>query len=115
MAWPFLARIRTSPLPVRDPRLESELMAEPSELEDLVLYVARSSSLELAQARRLVDDIISYLDESPRDFILRRHSALRRAGCSNGEIFAQIAQELERRRFPAPRYTQRQLRRIIYG
>lgn len=90
-------------------------MLEPSEIEDLVAYVARSSRLDLSEAKRLVDDIVSYMDESPQTFIVRRHAELQRAGYANSEIFARLSEELARRRFPAPRYSLRQIRRIIYG
>jgi hypothetical protein len=90
-------------------------MLDPGDLEDLVAYVARSSSLDPSQARRLIDDVLSYLAESPKDFVRRRHRALQRAGYANDEIFARIDAELGRRRFPAPSFSARQLRRIIYG
>jgi hypothetical protein len=47
--------------------------------------------------------------------VRRRHAALLKLGRRNEEIYARIAEELPRRRFPAPRYSQRQIRRIIYG
>ena len=40
---------------------------------------------------------------------------LQAQGRSNSEIFAQIASELGQRRFRAPAYTERQIRRVIYG
>jgi len=90
-------------------------MSEASDLDDLVAYVARSSGLDPSQARRIVDDVLSYLGEGPQDFVRRRHAALLRLGRRNDEIYAQIAAELVERRFPAPPYTLRQIRRIIYG
>jgi hypothetical protein len=90
-------------------------MSEASDLDDLVAYVARSSGLAPSQARRIVDDVLSYLGESPQAFIRRRHAALLRLGRRNEEIYARIAAELGQRRFPAPPYSLRQIRRIIYG
>jgi hypothetical protein len=90
-------------------------MPEASDLDELVAYVARSAGLDPAQARRIVDDVLSYLVESPEDFVRRRHSALLRLGRRNPEIYPLIAQELAQRRFPAPPYSLRQIRRIIYG
>jgi len=90
-------------------------MLDRSDLEDLVTYVARSSGLDPSTARRIVDDILSYLDEPPAAFVRRRHAALRRLGHANEEIFPRIASELAGRRFPAPAYSARQLRRIVYG
>lgn len=86
-----------------------------SDLDDLVAYVARSSGLASQQARRIVDDVLSYLNESPEDFVRRRHAALLRLGRRNPEIYATIAAELTERRFPAPAWSLRQIRRIIYG
>jgi hypothetical protein len=40
---------------------------------------------------------------------------LQREGLPNSEIFLRLAAELERWRFRAPAYSERQLRRLIYG
>ncbi len=90
-------------------------MSEASDLDELTAYVARSSGLEPAQARRIVDDVLSYLSESPEDFVRRRHAAMLRLGRRNPEIYPLIAEELAQRRFPAPRWSLRQIRRVIYG
>jgi len=90
-------------------------MADAGDLDDLVAYVARSSGLESSQARRVVDDVLSYLGESPETFVRRRHAALLRLGRRNEEIYGRIAEEVAQRRFPAPPYSIRQIRRIIYG
>ena len=86
-----------------------------SDLDDLVAYVARSSGLASQQARRIVDDVLSYLNESPEDFVRRRHAALLRLGRRNPEIYEIVAGELAERRFPAPDWSIRQIRRVIYG
>ena len=88
---------------------------ELDDLEQLVDYLTRTSRLERNEARRFLDDVLSLLVEPPEDFIRRRHLALQRRGLSNASIFEQLKTELGRRRFPAPAYTTRQLRRIIYG
>jgi hypothetical protein len=80
-----------------------------------VAYAARSSGLDPAIARRVVDDVLSYLDESPQAFVRRRHAALVKVGGRNEENYPRIAAELAERRFPAPRFSIRQIRRIIYG
>jgi hypothetical protein len=85
------------------------------DLDDLVAHVARSSGLDPSQARRIVDDVFSYLSESPEAFVRRRHAALVRLGRRNPEIYPAIAVELAERRFPAPAWSLRQIRRIIYG
>jgi hypothetical protein len=90
-------------------------MSEPTEFEDLVTYLARTTRLSRLEAARLVDEVLSFLDERPEEFVCRRHRALQGEGLQNSEIFAQLAAELERWRFRAPAYSERQLRRMIYG
>lgn len=90
-------------------------MSDAGDLDDLVAYVARSNALGPSQARRIVDDVLSYLGETPEAYVRRRHAALLKLGRRNEEIYARIAEELPRRRFPAPLYSLRQIRRIIYG
>ncbi len=90
-------------------------MSEPNEFDDLVSYLVRTSRLGHSEASRLVGEVLSFLDERPEEFVCRRHRALQGEGLSNSEIFARIAAELERWRFRAPAYSERQLRRLIYG
>jgi hypothetical protein len=85
------------------------------EMGELVEYLARSSRLSLPEATRLVNEVLAFMSEMPEDFIRRRHLALQAQGLSNRDIYLQIAKELEARRFRAPEYSERQIRRIIYG
>ena len=89
--------------------------AEADDVEELVEYLARSTSLERATARRVVDDVFAFLVEEPEAFVRRRHLELQRQGLSNTAIFMRLKVELTRRRFRAPDFTERQLRRLIYG
>ena len=89
--------------------------AEPNDLEDLVEYLARTTRLERREAERLIDEVMSFLAEQPETFVRRRHLELQRQGLANEAIFERLEQELARRRFAAPAYTRRQLRRIVYG
>ena len=90
--------------------------AEPDDdLDELVEYLARTTRLERGQAERLVDEVLSFLAEEPEQFVRRRHLELQRQGLSNALIFARLERELSRRRFAAPAYSRRQLRRIVYG
>jgi hypothetical protein len=90
-------------------------MSEPNELSDLVEYLVRTSRLTRSDAFRLVDEVLSFLSERPDEFVCRRHRALQAEGLSNGEIYSQLRAELSRWRFRAPEYTERQIRRLIYG
>ena len=90
-------------------------MSEPTELSDLVAYLVRTSRLTRSDAVRLVDEVLSFLAERPEEFVCRRHRALQAEGLSNSEIFSRLQAELSRWRFRAPVYTERQIRRLIYG
>jgi hypothetical protein len=90
-------------------------MSEPAEFEDLVAYLVRTSRLSRPEATRLVDEVLSFLGERPEEFVCRRHRALQSEGLPNGEIFSRLMGELARWRFRAPAYSERQIRRMIYG
>lgn len=82
---------------------------------DLVARVATSTGLSPAEAARVVEDVLAFHAEPVEDFVRRRHLELKTHGARNPEIFARIAQELTDRVVAAPRLTERQLRRVIYG
>lgn len=89
--------------------------AEPTDLDDLFDYLTRTTGLERALVERLVDEVVSFLAEAPEQFVRRRHLELQRQGLANAEIFERLERELLSRRFAAPAFTRRQLRRIVYG
>ena len=88
-------------------------MSEPA--EELVAYLVRTSRLNRQEATRLIDEVLSFLSERPEEFVCRRHRMLQSEGLSNDEIFTRLTAELRRWRFRAPEYSERQIRRIIYG
>ena len=90
-------------------------MPEPADLPDLLSYLIRTSRLSRSEAARLVAEVLSYLAERPEDFVCRRHRELRAEGVANGDIYARLREELEGWRFRAPAYSERQIRRLIYG
>jgi hypothetical protein len=90
-------------------------MTQQSHPQDLITHLTRISRLEAAEARRVLTEVCAYFEEPVETFVIRRHSELRTEGFSNGEIYAHIADELTQRRFPAPVYSHRQIRRLIYG
>jgi len=90
-------------------------MPEQTELDELVNYLSRTTRLTPLEVRRVVREVLDFMNETPESFIRRRHRALQLAGHSNSEIFAQIAVELSQWRFQASGYSERQIRRIIYG
>jgi hypothetical protein len=90
-------------------------MPEPTDLTDLVSYLVRTSRLTRPEAQHLVAEVLSYLAERPADFVCRRHRELRAEGVANGDIYQRLREELEGWRFRAPAYSERQIRRLIYG
>lgn len=90
-------------------------MSDTLDLKDLIAFLARTSDLTAAQAARLVDEVLAYLDESAEEFIRRRHLELQQEGHPNSKIFSRICEEVTHRRFRSPAYTERQIRRIVYG
>ncbi len=90
-------------------------MTDQTDLETLVAYLERTRRLGRAEVLALLDEVLTFLGEQPEDFIRRRHLELQRAGCRNDEIYARLAAETAARRFRAPAYSERQIRRIIYG
>ncbi len=90
-------------------------MSDQTELAELVEYLVRSTRLTAAEAEKVLDEVLAFMDETPEDFVRRRHLALQTQGFSNAQIFARIAQELEQRRFRAAALSERQIRRIVYG
>ena len=90
-------------------------MSDPGELEELVTYLVRSSRLSTQEARHIVENVLAFLHETPEDFVRRRHLILQADGLSNAEIYLRVTAEIAARRFRAPAYTERQIRRMIYG
>jgi hypothetical protein len=82
---------------------------------NLVSRVSASTGLSEGEAARVVADVVAYFAETVEEFVRRRHDSLQTYGMKNPEIFRQIAAELDRRVVAAPRFTERQLRRIVYG
>lgn len=98
-----------------DFRSASDSTGAHEDMAELVDYLARSSRLSAQEAARLVQEVLAYMSETPEDFIRRRHLALQAQGLSNRAIYLRLGEELATRRFRAPEYSERQIRRIIYG
>ena len=82
---------------------------------DLVAHVAASTGLTPSEAARVIGDVVAYYATPVEEIVRRRHAELKTHGAKNPEIFARIAAELEHRVVAAPRFSERQLRRMIYG
>src|SRR5262245_26027464 len=90
-------------------------MAALPDSSELVAHLARTSRLTASEACRVIGDVLSFMSETPEQFIRRRHLALQAEGCSNEQIFARLSRELGEWRFRAASYSERQIRRVIYG
>jgi hypothetical protein len=76
----------------------------------------RSGTLRPGEARRVVGEVIAFFSaETAEEYVRRRHRELRGRGLLNAEIFARVAGELRCRPVAAPRLSERQVRRLIYG
>ena len=82
---------------------------------DLIDHLGHTHGLRPPEARRLVEEVVSFYGETAEAFIARRHRELQAEGLRNRAIYARVAAELEGWRFRAPRLSERQIRRIVYG
>ena len=82
---------------------------------ELVERIVASTGLSPAEAARVIEDVVAFHAEPVEEFVRRRHAQLKTYGARNPEIFARIADELTGRVVAAPRLTERQLRRVVYG
>jgi len=81
----------------------------------LTARLQRNLGLSPELAAMVVDDVFDALDQTVDDFIADRHAELQRAGWKNAAIYDQVMKELADWRFKAPKLTERQIRRRIYG
>jgi hypothetical protein len=85
--------------------------ADPS----LVAHLVASTGLTDTEAARVVEDVLAFHAEPVEAYVVRRHAELKTYGAKNPEIFTRIARELTQRVVAAPRLSERQLRRLVYG
>ena len=83
--------------------------------EALLAHVVATTGLTPAEAARVIEDVVAFHAEPVEDLVRRRHAHLKTYGARNDEIFARLAEELQTRVVAAPRLSERQLRRIVYG
>ena len=84
----------------------------PSSLLD---HLVHTGGLGRAEARRMVEEVINFYAETPEAFVVRRHRELQAEGMRNRAIYERLATEMDGWRFRAPRFSERQIRRIVYG
>ena len=83
--------------------------------DELVGHLVQTTALPAGMARRVVEEVVAYCSEPADAFIRRRHHELRAQGSPNAEIFRRLVTEVSHRPVAAPRFTERQIRRTIYG
>ncbi len=87
----------------------------PADITGLLDHLERSTGLSRGDARRIVEEVLAWCGEDTEALVRRRHRELRAEGLANPEAFREIVRELPERRVAAPRLTERQVRRVIYG
>jgi hypothetical protein len=87
------------------------------DVDELSAHLARITRLDPTEARRAVLELLDLLSAETADaYVVRRHRELQAtARLTNDVIFRLIAAELVARPFAAPAYSERQIRRLIYG
>lgn len=78
-------------------------------------YLCERYGLSDSDLSLLLEDIWTFTEETPEQYVLRRHSELQKRGWTNDGIFRRVAGELAAGRFSAEPRSLRQIRRIIYG
>ena len=81
----------------------------------LLDHLVHTGGLDRSEARRIVEEVVSFYGESPEAFVVRRHRELQAEGMRNRAIYTRVAAEMEGWRFRAPQLSERQIRRIVYG
>ena len=81
----------------------------------LLDHVVASTGLSPAEAARVIGDVVAFHAEPVEEYVRRRHAELKTYGAKNDQIFALLVEELADRVVAAPRLTERQLRRLVYG
>lgn len=91
-------------------------MEDKPDIQPLIDHLCHSSDLSSSEARKIVGEVIAYFSVSAESYVRRRHLELKQdTGMANPQIFRRIEAELTQLVLAAPRLTQRQIRRIIYG
>jgi hypothetical protein len=91
------------------------LVVPTDQWDELVDRLVATTAMPAGVARRVVEEVVAYCGESAEAFIRRRHRELQSGGLANAEAFGRIATELVTRPVAAPPFTERQVRRAIYG
>ena len=90
-------------------------MPLPDDWNDLATHLAGTTRLSAPEALKVIEAVLGFLDETVEAYVQRRHGQLRAQGERNETIYRRLREELPYRRFCAANYSERQIRRLIYG
>jgi hypothetical protein len=82
---------------------------------DLINHLAQTTRLSGDEAAKVIQEVTGYLHETVGQYVQRRHRELKQQGALNQAIYPRLLRELRQRRFRADDYSERQIRRLIYG
>ena len=82
---------------------------------ELIAHIARLSGLPAHKAERIICEVADAFSETPEQYMTRRHAELQGMGRRNADIFRILRNEIGRHRFSAPEFSERQIRRLLYG
>jgi hypothetical protein len=86
-----------------------------ADLDDLLDQLERTTQLPRTVLGRVVAEVIEHHREPVEQLVRRRHRELQAAGLSNSLIWVALSDELATRVVAPPAFSERQLRRIVYG
>ncbi len=86
-----------------------------SDLDDLLDQLERTTQLPRTVLGRVVAEVVEHHREPVEQLVRRRHRELQALGLSNAAIWLAMSEELAVRVVAPPQFTERQLRRIVYG
>ncbi len=82
---------------------------------ELIAHLTQTLGLTPSQATRALDEMLAYFDETPEQYVQRRHRELQLDDVPNALAYDRISAELAHVRFATTALSVRQIRRIIYG
>jgi len=78
-------------------------------------YLEEKYKLDPDELWLLLEDLWAFTEETPEEFVRRRHGELQRSGLRNEAIYRRLVEECSRGRFSSAPLSLRQVRRIVYG
>jgi hypothetical protein len=86
-----------------------------ADLDELLDQLERTTQLPRTVLGRVIAEVVEHHREPVEHLVRRRHRELQATGLSNSLIWIALNEELTTRVVASPRFTERQLRRMVYG